>query len=190
MFTDIIGEYDKDKGIARIKNALDGLKTVMPKYMAAVSAALLRAPGAPTAVAVDEWLSRLDALLKENRKSEVPYLQDWMEIAFGRQSATERRPIDLRVHTRLGEVYLGMRNYARAVQQFELARLIAPRDIYVLRSLGRAYLETKDKVSAGSIIDRIVELMLACHRRRGCIRAARQHLRSPRHARAPRSSRA
>jgi len=81
-----------------------------------------------------------------------------MEIAFGRQSPDERRPLDLRVHTRLGEVYLGQRDYPRAVGQFELARLMAPRDIYVLRSLGRAYLDVQEMARAGAVIDRIVEL--------------------------------
>jgi tetratricopeptide (TPR) repeat protein len=127
-------------------------------YLGAVSASLLRAPGVPTAVAVEEWLSRLDALLKQNRQSEIGTLQDWMEIAFGRDSAEQPRPLDLRVHTRLGDVYLTTRSYPRAVRQFELAREIAPRDIYVLRSLGRAYLETKDRDSAEAIIERIVEL--------------------------------
>jgi len=158
LFKEVINEYRNDISIERIGAAFGDLGKVTQEFIDTVAAALLRAPGVPTSVAVEEWLSRLDALLKENRKSEVVHLQDWMEIAFGREAQSERRPLDLRVHTRLGEVYLATRNYPRAVQQLELARQLAPRDIYVLRSLGRAYLETQNYDGAQAAIDRITEL--------------------------------
>lgn len=158
LFKDVINEYKNDIGIDRLGEAWAGLPKVAETFLASVTQTLLRAPGVATSVAVEAWLSRLDALLKENRRSEIGYLQDWMEIAFGRDSPVESRPLDLRVHTRLGDVYLATRNYPRAVVQFELARSLAPRDIYILRSLGRAYLETQEPASADRMLQRIEEL--------------------------------
>ncbi len=158
LLREVIDEYKNDMVLNKLGESLTSVPAVAQTFLASVTQTLLRAPGVATSVAVEAWMSRLEGLLKENRRSEVGYLQDWMEIAFGRNLPTEARPLDLRVHTRLGDVYLATRNYKRAVAQFELARQLAPRDIYILRSLGRAYLETMDPASADRMLQRIEEL--------------------------------
>jgi tetratricopeptide (TPR) repeat protein len=107
---------------------------------------------------LDEWRQRLDDVLAQNRASEVRHLHDWMDIAFGRSGEKRPRPLDLRIHTRLGEIYMKARDYDRAIEQLEQARDLAPRDIFVLRSLGRAYLEKGERDAVQAVLDRIGEL--------------------------------
>ena len=68
--------------------------------------------------------------------------------------------MDVRIHRQLGELYAsaGKGKERRAARQFELARRLAPRDIYVLRQLGKAYLDLDDSEAAGQIIETIHEL--------------------------------
>jgi tetratricopeptide (TPR) repeat protein len=123
------------------------LGDVLKKYIAAVTRALDNAPLIPTEGIVQEWCVRLDELKAQNRMSEVKTVHDWMSIAFGRDR--EDKPLDVRLHRRMGELYLNSRNYEKAAMQFELARQLSPRDILILRELGRAYLgkESFDKTS-------------------------------------------
>jgi tetratricopeptide (TPR) repeat protein len=127
-------------------------------YMATVREILLRSAAVPTDIAIQEWLDRLDALVKQNRRSEVESLQDWMEIAFGKRPTRQSRPVDLRLHTRFAEAHMKNKSWARAVSQLRLAQQLAPRDIYVLRTLGRALLEAKEPEEAEKIVERIKEL--------------------------------
>ena len=77
----------------------------------------------------------------DKRGSEVAGFERWMTLAFGRERDDAfTDPIDVRLHRRLGELYLGRRDWKRASNQLRLARLAAPRDIYVLRPLGQAYM--------------------------------------------------
>jgi tetratricopeptide (TPR) repeat protein len=64
-------------------------------------------------------------------------------------------PIDVRLHRRLGELYLDVRKYRQAALQFDLARRLVPRDIFVLRALGQAYLGDDDTDAAGKVISDI-----------------------------------
>lgn len=50
------------------------------------------------------------------------------------------------------------KDYQTAVEQFELARAIAPRDIFILRKLGRAYLELQERERVRDVIALITEL--------------------------------
>jgi tetratricopeptide (TPR) repeat protein len=112
----------------------------------------------PSSVVIEEWRLRLDDLLRQKRFSEVEHLHDWMDIAFGREPNDQPQPLDLRIHSRLADLYLKSQNYGRAIQQLELARRLAPRDIFVLRHLGLALLESGDRDRAKSIIDQIGQL--------------------------------
>ena len=143
---------------ARLDKGAEQINIIVGDYLRDLRAILLRAASTPTDVAIQEWLGRLEALVTQNRRSEVEHLQDWMEIAFGRQGEEQVRPIDLRLHSRLAEAYLKGRDYNRAVQQLELGRQIAPRDIFILRMLGRALLEKEDWDAAAEVIARIREL--------------------------------
>jgi tetratricopeptide (TPR) repeat protein len=125
-----------------IAGAAVELKATLEKYLRSVEVALDNAPLIPTEGVVQEWSLRLDDLKSQNRMSEVKNLHDWLNIAFGRDQ--EDKPIDVRLHRRLGELYLNSGDYEHAAIQFELARLSSPRDIMILRDLGRSYLGKKD----------------------------------------------
>jgi len=114
------------------------MQGVLERYLAAVRKALLQAPSLVTEANVQDWLSRLDALARADRLSELGGFQRWMTLAFGRDADAAGVPIDVRLHRRLGELYLGQKQFALAVEQLTLARRAAPRDIYVLRPLVEA----------------------------------------------------
>jgi tetratricopeptide (TPR) repeat protein len=132
------------------------LEGVLKKYITTVTAALDQAPLIPTEGIVQEWCVRLDELKSQNRMSEVRTVHDWLNIAFGRDR--EDRPLDVRIHRRMGELYLNARRYEDAAAQFEMARQLSPRDILILRELGRAYLGKGSAEKAGEIITQIEKL--------------------------------
>ncbi|MDJ0724905.1 MAG: TIR domain-containing protein [Prochloraceae cyanobacterium] len=141
-----------------IIQATQRLQRVLQTYQQTIEQALLNAPLLPTEANVQEWIVRLDRMKEENRMSEVKYLHDWMNIAFGREDEGRPIPLDLRLHRRLGELYLNAKNYEKAVEQFELARQLSPRDIFMLRQLGQAYLSRPDLEKTRQILQRIEEL--------------------------------
>ena len=126
------------------------------RYMQAIELALLNAPAVTGPAVIEEWCQRLDDLKRENRPSEAEHLQDWMDLAFGR--ADRPRPLDLRIHSRLAALYMQARNHPRAIAQLQLARQLAPRDIFVLRQLGRALLDHGERDKAREVLDRIDHL--------------------------------
>jgi tetratricopeptide (TPR) repeat protein len=132
------------------------LRATLEKYLGTVEQALNNAPLVATEAVVQEWNLRLDELKSQNRMSEVKNLHDWLNIAFGREQET--RPLDVRLHRRLGELYLNAEEYDQAAAQFDLARQASPRDIMILRELGRAYLGKKRFEKAKEVIDAIEKL--------------------------------
>jgi tetratricopeptide (TPR) repeat protein len=142
LFTEIIDQYREELSTDRLSKAFRNLDHTSEGYLQRVESALLNVPLLPTSVVIEEWRLRLDNVLKQQRMSEVEHLHAWMDIAFGRERQDQPQPLDLRIHSRLGELYLSAKKYARAIEQFELARQLAPRDIFVLRVLGKAYLAT------------------------------------------------
>lgn len=114
------------------------MQAVLDRYLATVRTAMLQAPSLVTEANVQDWLSRLDTLARSDRLSELGGFQRWMTLAFGRDADAAGVPIDVRLHRRLGELYLGQKQYSLAFEQLTLARRAAPRDIYVLRPLVEA----------------------------------------------------
>ena len=108
---------------------------VLQRYFKAVRTALLRTPSLVTEANVQDWLERLEELARSNRLSELKGFQRWMTLAFGRDGEAAGIPIDVRLHRRLGELYLAQKDFAPAAEQLDLAWRAAPRDIYVLRPL-------------------------------------------------------
>lgn len=139
-------------------------------YVAAANQAMKNAPLTVTEAAVQEWLKRLDDLEAQRRSSEVEHIHEWLRISFGRETdALElgrgaapthftERPIDLRVHRRLGEIYQAARKPRKAAAEYRLAERLAPRDLFLLRKLGKALLDDQDLKGAGVVIARIEEL--------------------------------
>jgi tetratricopeptide (TPR) repeat protein len=127
-------------------------------HVQAIEAILTVLPHTVTESAVQEWLERLDQLEREGRYSEAAVIEDWMNISFGRDEKDRTRPLDVRVHRRLGQLYARTGAAAAASRQFELGRQLAPRDIYLLRQLGKAYLDGKDLPTTGKILEQIAHL--------------------------------
>lgn len=132
--------------------------TVIANYVAQINSVMRILPMVVTEAAIQEWLERLDNLEGEGRFSEAEILENWMDVAFGRDARDKQRPLDVRIHRRLGELYSSAGRSADAARQFELARKLTPRDIFLLRRLGKAYLDTSDLNSAGRILEEIQAL--------------------------------
>jgi tetratricopeptide (TPR) repeat protein len=158
LFTEILDQYGDELKKERYRAAVKRLDNTVETYLKSIQSTLLKAPMLPTPEVIEEWRIRLDEVLKRNRASEVEHLHDWLDIAFGREREEQPRPLDLRIHGRLADLYIKSRNYRRAIEQLELSRQLAPRDIYVLRQLGKAYLDSGDRGRAKAVIDRIDEL--------------------------------
>jgi tetratricopeptide (TPR) repeat protein len=156
LFASFIGDFKIP--VQRALQIGERLGSTIAKYLESIENALLNAPLYPTEDAIQEWCVRLDNLKAQNRMSEVDHMHDWLNIAFGREGDDGPRPFDLRIHRRLGELYLGAKHYEKAVAEFELARQLAPRDIFILRRLGQAYLGQKAYDKTKAVIDRIAEL--------------------------------
>ncbi len=157
ILNDYVGELARvsPDRVARFGAQIGGS---LASYIEKVKASLLNAPAVVSPAVIEEWRLRLDGIMEANRSSEVAQLHDWMDIAFGRKDKDRLEPLDLRIHMRLADLYLKAGRTDKAAEQLDFARRLAPRDIYVLRTLGRAYLQKKDREAAKSIIDRIMEL--------------------------------
>lgn len=137
------------------------LSEALTEYARQVEALLLDTPMALNEGAIVEWCDRLDALSRAGRLRETEQVHRWIRLAFGRSdgSANGRPdPLDLRLHRRLGEMYLRSKQYEKAVNEFRLARALAPRDIYVLRSLGEVLVKKGDLDAAREVLDTIEKL--------------------------------
>ncbi len=152
LVVDLYYRYPADfHDAARNLTKLDGF---IDTYIKEVQSVLLNAPAVPDATVLEEWRVRVRNIEKTGRSSEVNQLQQWMEVAFG-QDPDGPQPVDLSIHVHLGELYAGNGDYDSAIQQFNLARRMASRDIFILRTLGRFYLETNRKQEAKEVVDRI-----------------------------------
>jgi tetratricopeptide (TPR) repeat protein len=128
------------------------------EFAGKVSQILLTLPHAITEAAIQEWLARLQELSQDNRFSEAVVIEDWLDVAFGRDEAGRRRPLDVRIHRRLAELYAAAKRPADAARQLELGRQLAPRDIFLLRLLGKAYLDQGDTGKAAGVLEDIEKL--------------------------------
>ena len=140
------------------------MEKVFDSYNKKIQQCLLNTSSLVTESSVQDWLVRLDELIKDNRLPELIKYQDWMNIAFGLNSETTMQSqIDLRLHRQLGEYYLDQREFNHAKQQLRLARKSAPRDIYVLsrltESLIKQMLKDKKKLSPNEVEAEIEELL-------------------------------
>ncbi len=114
------------------------IEVVVEGYLQRVEQAMLMAPALVSEPNIQEWLARLDRLVREGRWSELEGYQRWLNLSFGRDADSKHLPIDVRLHRRLGEYHLQQMRYDDAIEQLTLARRSAPRDIYTLRRLGEA----------------------------------------------------
>jgi len=161
MLMGLVSDYLSELGpreTAEIVNKLEEPGGVVDAYIERVRTILKDARVVPTSGVVEEWRIRLDRLLEEDRGSEVDQFEDWLDIAFGKGSDDEGQALDLRLHSRLADLYLEGKQPQKAMRQLELALQLMPRDIFLLRRLGQAHLAANDMESAEETIDRIEEL--------------------------------
>lgn len=125
--------------------AVRRMPKVLSTYLGQARGALLQAPSVVNEPNVQDWLVRLDTLAREGRWADLSAFERWMMLAFGREpdatSSSEMLAIDVRLHRRLGQLYLDQKQFAAAAVQLRLAWRLAPRDIYVLRPLATASLK-------------------------------------------------
>ncbi|MGY2082274.1 TIR domain-containing protein [Blastococcus sp. SYSU DS0539] len=160
LLEDII-DFLHDRGrlsSSDLRQATRRVDDTLDNYLSAIQSALRDLPIAPTEAAIQEWCARLDHLAAKSRFSEVDHLRDWLDIAFGRDENDRGRPLDSRIHRRLGELYLACGKYKQAAEQLRLTWDLAPRDVYVLRTLGEAALKDTDLEATGSYIEEIERL--------------------------------
>ncbi len=157
ILDDLLDEFSEIVPGHVMRDAGRRMPGVIGALLDSVEAALRRAPLAPSEENVQEWCSRLDRLRSDDRLSEVRQIHRWLDVAFGFESANPQ-PIDLRLHRRLGEMYLDIREYVAAAAQLEYARRLMPRDIFVLRALGQALLGARELDDAGTVIEDIARL--------------------------------
>ena len=111
-----------------------------------------------------EWTARLDTNLAKGNAAFVRSARRWINIAFlgaTKEKADDKQtPIDFRLHVRLAEGFRQLKEWGRAKEQLLLAQQLSPRDMLVLRELGRAELETnkKDTKAARELISRMKNL--------------------------------
>ena len=109
---------------------------------------------------VQEWLSRLDKELAADNARYIHSACRWINIAFlGAGKADEMEtPIDFRIHTRLATGFRFLKDWENTKSQLELARFLSPRDMLVLRELGRTSLEMGQTQAAIDYLDEMKAL--------------------------------
>jgi tetratricopeptide (TPR) repeat protein len=134
-------------------------------HLKAIEGILRVLPHTVTESAVQEWMQRLEDLERERRFSETVVLDDWVNVSFGRDEKDRQRPLDVRLHRRFGQLYALAGHPAEAARQFELARRLSPRDIFLLRRLGKAHLDGGNHTAAGEVLEEIARLDASAFKR-------------------------
>ena len=111
------------------------------KYINEVNRILLDLPIMITSSMINEWCRRIIELTDRNRESEVGVLERWIWLSFGIIEEKDKYPLDMKLHLLLGDAYLSSKKYDEAIFHYNLAKRMAPRDIFILRKLGQVFLE-------------------------------------------------
>jgi tetratricopeptide (TPR) repeat protein len=130
----------------------------VPKYLDNVARALAETPPPLTESAVQDWLDRITYFEQTDRRSEVGQLNRAMVNVFAPGDNASETPLDVRLHRRLGEIYLFSKQSQAAVKQYELALRLSPRDIFLLHKKGLALLEAGDEPGAEQMLDRLLKI--------------------------------
>jgi tetratricopeptide (TPR) repeat protein len=127
------------------------------------------APPMVTEGMITEWCGRLDQLRAQKRSREVRYHHHWIRLMYegprrgeaDRQNWSAKPQVDtwdLRLHLRLAENYVLAEQFKEAIEQYSLAKQLAPLDIFVLHRLAKVYMDVKDATNARATIDHILTL--------------------------------
>ena len=149
LLNELVRDMQPELSVERFLSVAQRVDATVRQWLEATGEALRLAPLLPTEPVVQEWLSRLAEL---SGASEVDHLHQWMIVAFGREKDGAERPLDVRLHRRLGDLYAASLRHEKAAEQYLLAHKLAPRDIYTLRFLGKAYLDAERVAEAGGVV--------------------------------------
>ncbi len=130
----------------------------VPSYLENVARALAETPPPLTESAVHEWLDRITYFERTDRRSEVGQLHRAMVNVFAPGDNAFETPLDVRLHRRLGDIYLFAKRSQAAAKQYDLALRLSPRDIFLLHKKGVALLEAGDGPGAQQMLDRLLEI--------------------------------
>jgi hypothetical protein len=101
-------------------------------------------------------LDRITYFEQTDRRSEVRQLHRALLSVFAPGDNSAATPLDVRLHRRLGDIYLFSKQSREAVNQYELALKLSPRDIFLLHKLTLARLEAGDEPGAEQTLERLV----------------------------------
>jgi tetratricopeptide (TPR) repeat protein len=127
-------------------------------YLQKVGVLMKTMPQIITEATIQEWISRIDGYARAKRYSEATVLENWLDVAFGREEDDKLRPIDARIHQRMGDLYQKAGKVELAIRQFKLACLLSPRDMFLLHGLAKAYLDAGNTDRSSSILDEMHRL--------------------------------
>ena len=158
LILDLFNIYQGSFSPSEARSFGTAMDTSITQYLSEIETVLPRLPITLTEAAVQEWLDRLKGLESAKRFTEVRVIEDWVDIAFGRDEDDKKLPLDVRLHRLMADIYAAAGNGNDAVRQYELARITAPRDIFILRNLGKAKLDIGDLDGCRKVIEEIEEL--------------------------------
>ena len=130
----------------------------VPPYLKEVSRVLADTPPPLTESAIHEWLDRISYFERSDRRSEIHQLHRAMVNVFAPGDNAFKTPLDVRLHRRLGDIYLFAKRPVEASEQYELALRLYPRDIFLMHKLGLALLEAGEEASAEKILNSLLEI--------------------------------
>lgn len=136
----------------------DVIGTFVPKYLETVARALAETPPPLTESAVHDWLNRISYFEDTGRRSEVGQLHKAMVNVFAPGDNAFETPLDVRLHRRLGDIYLFSKQSQEAVKQYDLALRLMPRDIFLLHKKGLALLDAGDELGAQRMLDCLLQI--------------------------------
>jgi len=134
------------------------IEMCIPPYLDNVACALIETPPPLTESAVHDWLDRIAYFEQTDRRSEIGQLHRAMVSVFAPGDNAFKTPLDVRLHRRLGDIYLFGKRSEDAVKQYDLALQLSPRDIFLLHKKGLALLETGDEPGAQKTLERLLEI--------------------------------
>jgi len=132
--------------------------TCVPQYLDNVARALADTPPPLTESAINDWLDRITYFERTNRRSEIGHLHRAMVKVFAPGDNAFDTPLDVRLHRRLGDIYLFSKQPREATRQFDLALRLSPRDVVLMHKKGLALLETGSEPGAHEMLTRLFEI--------------------------------
>ena len=138
---------------AQFASKLMSIRADISEFVTDINDALRYTPIRADEGVIQEWIGRLDIAKAEKDYQWIVAAKRWINVAFLGASQADAHlrgeVIDFRIHTRIADAHIRLKEWAGAVEQLKLAATLSPNDILILRTLGRAQHElgeTKDLV--------------------------------------------